>query len=298
MEPILISVIMPFYNVLPYFREAIESVLDQSYTHWELLLADDGSSDGSTDLAGEYSKKYSGKIKYLCHPEGKHLGTIASRMLAIREATGSYIAFLDADDCWLPGKLDFQIKIIRQYPEAAMICGSTKYWYSWADEQKKDEVIAVGGQQNEIISPPEAAVSLYPLGKGAAPCLCSIVLKKESALQYEKLDLYFSGKYQLYEDQAFLIKIYLAEKIFISSEPMDLYRQRADSNMHALTEAGYYHEVRYYFLKWLKNYLRENQIKDRAVWKKLKEVMTPYKNPQWHKLKTKFGHKMKWFHDE
>lgn len=288
MKPVLVSVIMPFYNVLPYFREAIESVVQQTHTYWELLLADDGSMDGSTDIAREYEKKYPEKIKYLSHPLNRHLGTVASRMLAIRAARGEYVAFLDSDDCWLPEKLTYQIEIIKQYPEAAMICGSTKYWYSWAGLPKKDEIIPVGINQNELILPPEAATTLYPLGQGAAPCLCSIILKRSTAMQYEKLDLHFSGKYQLYEDQAFLIKIYLSENIFISSEVLDMYRQRADSNMHSLTEAGHYHEVRYYFLLWLKNYLRENHIKDRKVWRKLKEVILPYENPVWYKLKKKF----------
>lgn len=285
MNTILISVIMPFYNVAPYFKEAIESVLGQTYGNWELLLADDGSSDGSTGIARSYEKAYSGKIKYLCHPDGGHLGTVASRMLAIRQAGGTYLALLDADDLWLPDKLAFQIGIIKKYPDVAMICGATKYWYSWADPQKNDVVVPVGSKENDLVNPPEAALTLYPLGEGAAPCLCSMVLKKEAAMQYDYLASHFSGKYQLYEDQAFLIKIYLSETIFISSEVLDLYRQRPDSNMHSLTEAGYYDEVRLYFLQWLKQYMNENRLNDRGVRKKLRKAISRYRYPFWFKVK-------------
>lgn len=289
MEPVFISVIMPFYNVAPYFKEAIESVLHQTYAHWELLLADDGSTDGSKEIALEYEKEYPGKIIYLCHPENKHIGTIATRMLAIEQAKGSYLAFLDADDCWIKGKLAYQADIIRRFPEAGMICGATKYWYSWSDPKKKDEIIKVGSPQDKLILPPAAATILYPLGKGAAPCLCSIVLKKETAMKYRDLGVSFSGKYQLYEDQAFLIKVYLSTPVFVSSEALDLYRQRSDSNMHSLTDAGYYDEVRYYFLKWLKNHLKKEKVKDRLVWKKLREAIFKYENPFLYKLKQKLS---------
>ncbi|TAN02315.1 MAG: glycosyltransferase family 2 protein [Chitinophagaceae bacterium] len=286
-DPLLISVVTPFYNVAPYLREAIESVLHQTYTCWEFLLADDGSTDGSSEIVREYEKKYPGKIRYLCHPGCEHRGTVATRLLAVKNAGSGYIAFLDADDCWYQGKLAFQMDIIKRYPQASMICGATEYWYSWAGDQKQDEIIAVGGIQNELMLPPKAALELYPLGKGAAPCLGSMVLKKEAAMQYENLDLHFSGKYQLYEDQAFLIKIYLSGSIFISSEVWDKYRQRPDSNMHSLTGRGYYDEVRYYFLIWLRNYLKENEIKDPFIGRKLKGALLPYQSPLWYKIKRK-----------
>lgn len=287
MESLLISVVMPFYNVAPYFEEAIESVLGQTYKHWELLLADDGSTDGSTDIAKSYENEYPGKIKYLCHPKGSHLGTVASRMLAIRKAEGQYLALLDADDCWMPEKLAFQVKIIKKHPDIGMICGATKYWYSWADPQKNDLIIRVGGKQDVPIPSPEAALMLYPLGDGAAPCLCSIVLKKEAAMQYDQLAAHFSGKYQLYEDQAFLIKIYLSDTIFISSIALDLYRQRMDSNMHSLTEKGYYHEVRLYFLRWLQKYMAVNNLNMPSVQKKIRKAILQYKYPFWYKFKKK-----------
>lgn len=276
---------MPFYNVSPYFREAIESVLHQTYSNWELLLADDGSSDGSTAIALEYEQAFPEKIYYLKHPENKHLGTMATRHLAIDHSRGDYLAFLDADDYWLPEKLAYQVSVAQQYAEATMICGATKYWYSWADPQKKDVIIPVGAPQDALIYPPTAALTLYPLVQGAAPCLCSLMLTRKAALQYLEPDNYFTGKYQLYEDQVFLIKMYLNEPVYISSGVMDYYRQRADSNMHKLKSEGHYREVRYFFLQWLRKYLNQKGINDRAVRRKLREAFMPYTNPLFYKLK-------------
>lgn len=272
MDQTLVSVIMPFYNVAPYLGEAVESVLRQTDARWELLLADDGSSDGSTAIAEGYAGTFPEKIRLLRHGGAVHRGTVATRNLAIAEARGDYLAFLDADDVWLPGKLTYQISLARRHPQAALICGATWYWYSWANEQKTDERVAVGGPQDALVPPLASALALYPLGQGAAPCLCSILLTREAASRYRDLEEHFSGRNQLYEDQAFLVRIYLHEAVYISSRAMDLYRQRPDSTRYSLTRQGHYNRVRYYFLQWLGGYLRENGIRDPAVRRKLREA--------------------------
>jgi glycosyltransferase involved in cell wall biosynthesis len=272
MDEALVSVIMPFYNVAPYFREAVESVLVQTDARWELLLADDGSTDGSTAIAVEYAGAYPEKIRLLRHRGAPHQGTVAARNLAIAEAKGDYLAFLDADDVWLPGKLAYQLSLARSHPQAALICGATWYWYSWTHANKADERIAVGGPQDVLVPPPGSALALYPLGRGAAPCLCSILLSRRAASRYRDLEEHFSGRNQLYEDQAFLVRIYLHEAVYISSRAMDLYRQRPDSTRYSLVREGHYNRVRNYFFQWLAGYLDDNDIHDPAVRKKLWEA--------------------------
>lgn len=285
MENPLVSVITPFYNVAPYLQEAIETVLHQTYSHWELLLVDDGSTDGSREIALNYVKLFPEKIKYLQHPDGVNKGLPASRNLAVQQAEGEYLALLDADDYWLDNKLAYQISIIKQHPEVSMICGASMYWYSWADEQKEDIIIPVGGPLDKTIFPPTAALSLYPLGKGAAPCPCSIMIKKETAIRYHGFEEQFNGKYQLYEDQAFFVKIYLHEVIYISSEALDRYRQRPDSIMTQSQQKNDYFEVRRFYLHWLQKYLKDEGINDPAVLKKVKEALFPYKRPFIYKIK-------------
>src|SRR3954449_4406587 len=105
----VVSVIIIFLNAEQFLREAVESVFGQLYDKWELLLVDDGSTDGSTQLARRYAAHPSGKVRYLEHAGHQNRGMSAARNLGIRHAGGEYIGFLDADDVWLPQKLQEQV---------------------------------------------------------------------------------------------------------------------------------------------------------------------------------------------
>jgi glycosyltransferase involved in cell wall biosynthesis len=105
----LVSVITPNYNCAPYIARAIESVRAQTFRDWELLIVDDCSTDGSADIAAGYAEK-DRRIRLLHTPS--HSGSpLAPRNLALRMARGRYIAFLDSDDLWLPGKLERQLAL-------------------------------------------------------------------------------------------------------------------------------------------------------------------------------------------
>ena len=105
----LVSVIMPCHNGALYIKNAIDSVLAQSYKDWELLVVDDASTDGSKALIESYCQKDS-RIKLLSTEHSTGLPATA-RNLGIEEARGRYIAFLDCDDQWLPDKLEHQIPL-------------------------------------------------------------------------------------------------------------------------------------------------------------------------------------------
>jgi len=94
----IVSIITPFLDAQDFLQEAIESVIAQTYEHWELLLVDDGSTDKSTTIAQEYAAQYPNKIRYLDHENHQNRGKSTSRNLGIQQAKGSYITFLDADD--------------------------------------------------------------------------------------------------------------------------------------------------------------------------------------------------------
>ena len=100
----LVSIIMPYYNTAAYIKESIQSVLNQTYTNWELLIVDDCSTD-STDEVLETIKD--SRIRYF--KNDKNSGAAVSRNKALREARGQWIAFLDSDDLWMPEKLEKQI---------------------------------------------------------------------------------------------------------------------------------------------------------------------------------------------
>ncbi|HET6995264.1 MAG TPA: glycosyltransferase [Chitinophagaceae bacterium] len=106
----LVSVIMPAYNAEKYISEAIESVIQQTYTHWELIVVDDGSTDNTAAIIKNYTAKDS-RIRYIQQP---HQRQARARNNGLFHASGELIAFLDADDIWMPGKLEVQVDIMHR----------------------------------------------------------------------------------------------------------------------------------------------------------------------------------------
>lgn len=104
----LVSIITPAYNCATFLREAIESVRAQSYPNWEMIIVDDASSDGSLACAEGF-----GDPRIRCLRNEVRSGAAVSRNLALREARGRWIAFLDADDIWAPHKLERQLAFMK-----------------------------------------------------------------------------------------------------------------------------------------------------------------------------------------
>jgi len=109
-----ISIIIPTYNYAQYICEAIESVLNQTYKDFEIIVVDDGSTDNTKEVI----KPYLNKIKYIYQ---QNSGPSSARNRGIKEAKGEYIAFLDADDIWLAQKLELQIKFMEKEKEVGLI---------------------------------------------------------------------------------------------------------------------------------------------------------------------------------
>lgn len=119
-DPTLISVVMPCYNARSYIREAIVSVLHQSYPSWELIIVDDGSTDGSTDIIEEMARTHPDRIRVLYQ---HRLGPSVARNQALAQARGNYVAFLDADDYWLPSALQKLHTALIEAPADVAYCG-------------------------------------------------------------------------------------------------------------------------------------------------------------------------------
>mgnify|MGYP003969740401 CR=1 FL=1 len=107
----LISIITPSYNSSKFISQTIESVLSQTYENWEMIIVDDMSPDNSNEIIEEFIEKDS-RIKVI--KLEKNSGPAVARNRAIKEANGRYIAFLDADDLWMPEKLEKQIKFMNE----------------------------------------------------------------------------------------------------------------------------------------------------------------------------------------
>ena len=124
----LISIIVPVYNVEKFIRETMDSVLAQTYPHWELLLVEDGSSDASASVIEGYIEEKSEKrIRLIRQPSNQ--GAARARNQGVKEALGRYIAYLDADDLWMPEKLERELAFMKEKDAAFAFTG-----YEFADE--------------------------------------------------------------------------------------------------------------------------------------------------------------------
>lgn len=104
-----VSVIMPLYNCEKYLAKTIESVMNQNYTNWEMILVDDCSSDNTFEIASKYAEK-DNRIKIL--KQNKNSGAANARTKSMLKSTGRFVAYLDADDLWLPDKLKKQTQFM------------------------------------------------------------------------------------------------------------------------------------------------------------------------------------------
>ena len=109
-----VSIILPVYNSAEFVEEALESIRQQTYRDYEVVVVDDGSQDQT----GEIVKRYKDRFRYLFQEHG---GPAKARNRGIRESTGKYIAFLDSDDLWLPTKLEKQADMMDRNPELDMV---------------------------------------------------------------------------------------------------------------------------------------------------------------------------------
>jgi glycosyltransferase involved in cell wall biosynthesis len=266
----LISVIMPFLNVEQFIQQAIESVLSQTESDWELLLVDDGSVDGSTDVAHAYAGRHPTKIRYLQHEGHGNFGASASRNLGGHHARGKYIAYLDADDLWFPWKLEEQRRLLETVSGVDMIVGATKYWWSWQDASKRDTIIEVGAPQDTFFSPGQLLSLLYPLGSGSAPSMNTVIVRSELV---RKIGGWVNSFRLAYTDQAFLLKCYIYGSTYVASNCWDMYRQRPDSSSHTALAGDGYRQVRLEFLRWFEGYLYERGLEDSEAARLLRRAM-------------------------
>lgn len=107
----LVSIVTPMFNSAKYIRDAVNSVINQEYRFWEMIIIDDGSTDDSTEIVREFALKDK-RIKLVM--QDKNQGVVAARNRGISEAKGRYLAFLDSDDMWHPQKLSTQLEFMNK----------------------------------------------------------------------------------------------------------------------------------------------------------------------------------------
>jgi GT2 family glycosyltransferase len=127
-----VAVIIPTYNCAAWLAEAIESVFAQTFRDFRIFVIDDGSTDDTAAVLQRYADRC------VCLRQ-ENAGAAAARNFGIRSSSSKYIAFLDADDLWHPNKLERQLRLIKQDPEAGLVCSDIWIDYSLLGNGKISE---------------------------------------------------------------------------------------------------------------------------------------------------------------
>jgi glycosyltransferase involved in cell wall biosynthesis len=261
----LVSVIIIFLNEERHLAEAVQSVLAQDHSHWELLLVDDGSTDRSREIARRFAQQDS-RITYLTHPGGVNRGMSASRNLGLANARGEYVTFLDGDDVYLPSRLSAHVEILAANPAIAMVVSDHLRWFSDYAAQAPGEAVyarsflAVGDQ---VWKPPiglmiTMGVPYLALG------ICNVTVRREIAREVGGFENQFTA---LFEDQAFTSKVLARFPVYVLQGYLARYRHHAGSWTRRVKESGAVHgKVPHAdttrFLSWLIEHLHASAIAD------------------------------------
>ncbi|WP_075602795.1 glycosyltransferase family 2 protein [Saccharicrinis aurantiacus] len=131
----LVSILIPLYNSELFITETIQSVLNQTYTHWECIIVDDGSTDNSYNIAKGFE---SDKIKIY---QQVNSGACVARNLAFEKSKGEYIQYLDADDLLSPNKIEAQLKLLSDKPNSISSCTWGRFYNSIEDVKWEQQTI-------------------------------------------------------------------------------------------------------------------------------------------------------------
>ena len=117
----VVTVIIANFNRAHLLEQAIQSVIDQTFQDFEIVIFDDGSHDHSFEVINDYKEKYPEKIKVFTHEGGVNKGIVATYLAAIAEANGEFIGFLEHDDRWSPGFIEKKVAIFKEFPEVGVV---------------------------------------------------------------------------------------------------------------------------------------------------------------------------------
>lgn len=216
----LVSVVVPVYNVEKYLKRCIESVLNQIFDNYEIILVDDGSKDLSGLICDEYARKYE-NIQVIHKVNG---GLSDARNYGTQNASGLYVTYIDSDDSVIETYLEDLYNLIIKYG-ADMSVGGFNFIENDVvlnRSEKKEKSYAIKGDE---------AFEMLLLGKDIYSSACSLMIKRERAMQY----LFPLGMYN--EDDLTTYKYYLAsERVAVTTKQIYNYFQNPGSIMHVLNK--------------------------------------------------------------
>lgn len=215
----LISVIMGVYNCEATLAEALDSIIDQTYENWEIIMCDDGSTDNTVSVAKSYFEKYPDKIRLIKNEKNMGLNFTLNKCLA--EAEGYYIARMDGDDISYPERFSEELKLFEEHPEISIVSSPMELF----DEE------GVWGRTSVRVSPQKR-----DFVKSTQFCHAACMVKKEA---YDAVGGYSVDKKLLrVEDYHLWVKMYQKGYIGMNIEK-PLYKMRDDRNAQSRRKFKY-----------------------------------------------------------
>ncbi|HEU4840954.1 MAG TPA: glycosyltransferase family 2 protein, partial [Ilumatobacteraceae bacterium] len=256
----LVSVVVAFLDEERFLPRAIDTVKAQLLDDWELLLVDDGSTDGSPTTAATAAGS-DARIRVLRHAGGVNAGLVASRNLGLAAARGRFVCFLDADDRWVPSKLERQVELLTQHPRAVMVCGPS--WRMPADAVERPPATAVSSTAPRL------------LRRGHFPRLIArgaVRTPPPSDVMYRTRALRAVGGVPagptMHEDQRTFVAVGLHGAVLVSDEPLTEYTVRSDSVYGAVAmgdDALLIVRQHIDFERWMRRYARHHGLAGLAL---------------------------------
>ncbi len=212
-----VSINICCYNSEKYLAETLESVLAQTYSDWELILLDDGSTDSTRAIIEAFQTKQVNPQKIQYHYQ-KNQGLGAARNKAISLSSGEFIAFLDHDDLWLPTKLEKQIPFFDRYPRAGIVHSNTVYFNSRGDEKLMLRDSPMSGEVFREL------LGAYFISLETA------VIRRVSL---EKLTEWFDPRFCMIEEAELFLRIAHQWEVHFVPEPLGKWRVHSQSLTHS-----------------------------------------------------------------
>ncbi len=231
MDTPLVTVVVPVYNVAPYLETCLKSIQAQTYSHFEVILVNDGSHDESYEICSRFCKS---DYRFHCINQ-KNMGLSKARESGIKLANGNYLTFIDSDDCVTPDFLKSLLTSLIENKTDISICGF--YWW-YPEKQVKIPETAISPQK--IITSALFSELILSVGNGRDMCICGGYLWNKM-FKTKDIKRLSTPSTPGAEDEVFLFELLpYVHKISIVNQPLYFYRQRPDSLVNR-TKFSFFH---------------------------------------------------------
>ena len=232
-----VSIMMNCFNSDKYLKEAIDSVLEQTFRDWELIFWDNQSTDSSAEIVKSYSDD---RIKYYYAPS--HTSLYQGRNSALKYCESEYLAFLDCDDLWLPSKLEKQVEILYKNKDIVLVHSNTIYFNS--DNNTKRVANKKSLPHGNIFS---KVIKKYRFS------LETVIVRKDII---DKYNINFGYKYNMIGDRDFFTIISYYGKVYYIDEILGKWRIH-ENNFSKILHKTYPMELRFMYLRFKKRFTKD-----------------------------------------